>query len=149
MNDAELISRVPASTISEPDCAGYAYVQFGTEPWSKYWCIAHNNCLYIYANETSPATVKTVVLPGYIIGVRELQSTKYANNLVLKHEGISPVWLAFSNPFDLEKWADIFSHYSRVEGVKQLQGLKSDGATVLRHVKPDTSTFPRRKTKEV
>jgi len=119
LNNAELISHVPASSISSPDCSGYAYVQFGTDQWTQYWCVAHNNCLYVYSNKESVATVKTVVLPGYKVGVRELHSTKYANNLVLKHEGVSPVWLAFADHNDLQKWAEVFIHYTRAEQVKK------------------------------
>ncbi len=119
LNDAELISHISASSIHSPDYAGNAFVQFGTEPWSQLWCVAHNNCLYIYETETSLVTIKTVVLPGYQIGVRELNSSKYAHNLVLKHGGVSPVWMAFTDQESLDKWADIFFHYSRAEQIKQ------------------------------
>lgn len=104
------------SNISTPDHAGFAYLQFAMEPWTKFWCVAYSNCLYVYQNQSATATVKTVVLPGYEIIVGDLRSTKYGNNLVLKHEGISPVWMAVHDKEELEKWSNILERYTRAEG---------------------------------
>ena len=87
---------------------------------------------------------------------------KYANNLVLKHDGVSPVWLAFSSNTDLEKWADIFFHYSRAEEIEKQRKLRertqsdtshqrnaSVGVTTKGPMKSDNFVNPRRKAKEV
>ena len=90
----------------------------------------------MYSNKEAAATMKTVVLPGYKVGVRELHSTKYANNLVLKHEGVAPVWLAFADHLILEKWAEIFIHYTRAEQVRKGSTNESENSK---------GTIPRRK----
>lgn len=116
LKNADLVSYVPASSIQNPDHSGFADIQYGTEPWSKYWCVAYSNCLYIYQNQVSPSTIKTVVLPGYEVNVGELQSTKYAYNISLYHEGVSPVWMSVKNQEELDTWAGVLEKYTRVEG---------------------------------
>lgn len=111
-----MISYVPASSITNPDYSGYADIQFGTEPWCKYWCIAFGNCLYIYQDQSSASTAKTVVLLGYSVNVGDLQSTKYAYNISLHHEGVSPVWMSVKNQEELDAWATVLEKYTRVEG---------------------------------
>lgn len=116
LKDADLVSYIPASTITNPDYSGHANIQYGAEPWTTYWCLAYSNCLYIYQNKLSSSTVKTVVLPGYEIKTGDLQSSKYLYNLSLQHEGVSPVWMSVENQEELNSWATVLSKYSRAEG---------------------------------
>lgn len=111
-----MISYIPASSIHNPDYCGYAEFQYGTEPWSKYWCVAFSNCLYVYHDKSSTSTIKTVVLPGYEINVGELNSAKYCYNLSLHHEGVSPVWIAVQSQEELDRWVAILETYTRAEG---------------------------------
>lgn len=116
LKSADLVSYVPASSIQHPDYSGFADIQYGTEPWSKYWCVAYSNCLYIYQSQSSSSTIKTVVLPGYEVNLGELQSSKYAYNISLHHEGVSPVWMSVKNQEELDIWAGVMEKYTRVEG---------------------------------
>lgn len=116
LKDADLVSFVPASSLNNPDLSSFAYVQHGTEPWTKYWCVAFGNCLYIYQNESSDSTIKTVVLPGYKIVVGGLTSSKYKYNLSLSHEGIAPVWMSLNDQDELDKWVALLEMYTRAEG---------------------------------
>lgn len=79
----------------------------------------------------SAATVKTIVLPGYEIKVGDLQSSKYAYNLSLIHEGVSPVFMSVDNPDELDNWIAILQKYTKAEGTvrqKKISKLLPDEA---------------------
>ena len=141
LQDADLVTYVPVSSIRSPDYAGFAHLQFGVDPWTRFWCVAYSNCLYIYQNQSATATVKTVVLLGYDVKVSDLHGSKYPYNIVLKHDGISPVCMSVTDKEELDKWAKILEGYTRVEGsVKQrkVSGklLPAETSKVLSHKSP-------------
>ncbi len=125
LKDADLISYIPASSISSPEYSGFADVQYGTESWTKYWCIASGNCLYIYQNQSAASTIKTIVLPGYDVKIGELHSTKYEYNLSINHERVSPVWISVDNQDQLNKWAEILDKYTRPEGASKQRKISN------------------------
>ena len=68
----DLVSNVPASDLVRPIHSGYAEIQVLSQPhygkggasWHRYWCVLHENLLYIYQNQESKSTVRTVIIPG-------------------------------------------------------------------------------------
>ena len=133
LKEADLISYVPVTSLKNPDLSGLVEVQYGIEPWLFYWCVAHSDCLYVYQNETSQSTVRTVVLPGYEVKQGEPQVTKRALTISLIHTGISPVYLSYSNQADFNQWLNVLEKYARAEGAsKQLKKVSS--TKVLLHV---------------
>lgn len=61
----ELVSYVPASKLSNPVYAGYCEVLL-MGSWNRYWCVVHTGCLYLYTNQESQATIRTIVLKGQV-----------------------------------------------------------------------------------
>uniref|UniRef100_A0A1X7VQ01 PH domain-containing protein n=1 Tax=Amphimedon queenslandica TaxID=400682 RepID=A0A1X7VQ01_AMPQE len=69
----DLVSNVPASDLVRPIHSGYAEIQVISQPhygkggasWQRYWCVLHENLLYIYQNQESKSTVRTVIVPGH------------------------------------------------------------------------------------
>jgi len=116
LSEVDLVSYVPANTLSQPDMAGFADMQVTPESWSRFWCVVHSDCLYIYQSQQSQATVKTVVLPGYEICVADPLTVKRQWAIMLTHNGVAPVYLAVADEVELNMWLTALDKGSRAEG---------------------------------
>ena len=122
--DVDLVSYVPASSLKYPDISGFADVQVSSESWNRFWCLVHSDCLYIYQSQTSQATVKTVVLPGYDIHVADPLTYKRQFAILLSHSGVAPVCLAVNDEVELNLWLAALDKGSRAEGLNGKQAKK-------------------------
>ena len=60
-----MVSNIAAGKFTDPAYAGYVEIQFSSEEaWTRYWCVVDTDCLYIYQNQDSVATVRTIMLSG-------------------------------------------------------------------------------------
>lgn len=116
LKDANLVSYVPASSLKNPEHSGFVEIQFVAEPWTRYWCVSHSdNCLYIYHDQTSEATVKTICLPGYELKVIDPGVSKRPYTISVSHPGISPVMLAANDQADLNLWLFVLERGTKAE----------------------------------
>ena len=116
LKDANLVSYVPASSLKNSEHSGYIEIQFASEPWMQYWCVSHtDNCLYIYEDQASEATVKTICLPGYELKVIDPQVSKRPYTISINHPGISPVLLAANDQTDLNMWLFVLERGTKAE----------------------------------
>lgn len=122
--EADLVSYVSASSLTQPDLSGFADVQMSPDSWARFWCVVHSNCLYIYQTQQSQATVKTVVLPGYDIHVADPLTYKRQYAILLSHSGVAPVCLAVSDEHELNQWLTALDKGVRAEGSKQKKTSK-------------------------
>ena len=74
-----------------------------------------DNCLYIYEDQTSEATVKTICLPGYALKVIDPQVSKRPYTISINHTGISPVLLAANDQSDLNLWLFVLERGTKAE----------------------------------
>ena len=115
--EVDLISYVVASTLTNPVISGFADVQVSPESWSRFWCVLHGDCLYIYQTQQSTATVKTVVLPGYEIHVADPLIYKRQYAILLNHNGVAPVCMAVNDELELNQWLSALDRGARAEGL--------------------------------
>ena len=82
----------------------------------RYWCVSHSdNCLYVYEDQTSESTVKTICLPGYELKVIDPQVSKRPYTISVSHPGISPVLLAANDQADLNMWLFVLERGTKAE----------------------------------
>ena len=63
-NEVELIvTSIPANTLSNAVYNGYTEVLL-MDSWSRYWCVIHSGCLYLYQSQDSHATTHIITLKG-------------------------------------------------------------------------------------
>lgn len=74
-----------------------------------------DNCLYIYEDQSSEATVKTICLPGYELKVIDPQISKRPYTISISHTGISPVLLAANDQADLNMWLFVLERGTKAE----------------------------------
>ena len=129
--DVDLVSYVPASNLKNPDISGFADVQVSSDSWNRFWCVVHSDCLYIYQSQTSQATVKTVVLPGYDIHVADPLIYKRQYAILLSHSGVAPVCLAVNDEVELNQWLAVLDKGSRAEGMNGKQAKKPSTKLLL------------------
>ena len=116
LKDANLVSYVPASSLKNPEHSGFIEIGFASEPWIRYWCVSHSdNCLYIYEDQNSEATIKTICLPGYELKVVDPQISKRPYTISINHPGISPVLLAANDQADLNMWLFVLERGTKAE----------------------------------
>ena len=155
LKDANLVSYVPASSLKNPEHSGYIEIQFMSEPWTRYWCVSHtDNCLYIYEDQTSEATIKTICLPGYELKVIDPQVSKRPYTISINHPGISPVLLAANDQPDLNMWLFVLERGTKAEcssskSTKRVSStskiLLSDATNVKVHKVPSKSGSSKKK----
>ena len=125
--DSHLVSHVAARPLGVPAHSGFAEVQFGSGPWSKYWCVVQSDCLHIYETQNSETSVKTIVLPGC-----EVRCTTSKDNqqlaVSIAHPGSPSVQLTVSDPSELNQWLRALEQGSRAEGHKQTRPDSSHDA---------------------
>lgn len=114
MKDADLVSYIPASKLTNPTYSNVAELQFGTGPWQKFWTVLHLQCLYIYQTKSSQSTVKTIVLPGYKISVAG-PLVKKPFVITLIHSCVLPTNLAASNQAEMDAWFTALDQASRLD----------------------------------
>lgn len=114
LTDADLVSYIPASKLTNATYSGVAELQFGTGTWQKYWAVLHLQCLYIYQAKSAQSTVKTIVLPGYKISVAG-QLVKKPFVIMLTHSCVLPTNLAASDQAEMDAWFSALDQASRLE----------------------------------
>ena len=115
------VSHVPANRLVNPVYQGTAEIQVGSGPWMQYWCAVHNDCLYVYRDQESQSSIRTIVLPGY--EVQTLAPTSKRQFMIqLHHSGVPPISLSASDALDMQAWLEPLlrgsqasSHQTKVE----------------------------------
>ena len=124
LKDSHLASHVGDPTTSIPVHSGYVEVQFGSGPWSKYWCVIHSERLHIYETQNSEASLKTIVLPGCEVRCTDSQVNQQLT-VQIAHPDVPSVQLTVSDPSELKQWLHTLEQASREESRKQSRAENS------------------------